>query len=297
MTTLRSLECLVALVEHRSVTRAAAQLGMSQPALSHQIAAIEREIGTAVVERLARGVRPTVAGMAAVEYARTAVDAANKAIEAGKSAGKGRAGRLRIVCTETITAWVLPPVLRKWRNERPAVELELSELRSADQMVHALEAGAADIAICPRPSFTYAHLQLLGRDEMVVVSSGVHPFADRAAVPPADLEGERFIHYERENGNAAWVDQFASEHRITLNTVLRTRGPNSAAQLAAAGMGVTIAPLSTLVPLPDGAIRSLDPMVMRDIVIATTSTQDALIREFVGDLLQHGLPSQAKEAH
>ena len=65
MVSLRALECLVAIVDHGSLTRAAARLRISQPALSHQIAALERELGTPVMERLPRGVRPTAAGLAA----------------------------------------------------------------------------------------------------------------------------------------------------------------------------------------------------------------------------------------
>ena len=62
MVSMRTLECLVSIVEHGSLTRAAAVLHMSQPALSHQIAALERELGTPVIERRPRGVRPTAAG-------------------------------------------------------------------------------------------------------------------------------------------------------------------------------------------------------------------------------------------
>jgi len=62
MISMRALECLVAIVEQGSLTQAAAVLHISQPALSHQIAAIERELGTPVIERLPRGIRPTAAG-------------------------------------------------------------------------------------------------------------------------------------------------------------------------------------------------------------------------------------------
>ncbi len=65
MVSLRALQGLVAIVEWGSLTRAAAKLHMSQPALSHQIAALERELGTPVIERLPRGIRPTAAGLAA----------------------------------------------------------------------------------------------------------------------------------------------------------------------------------------------------------------------------------------
>ncbi|HTX25943.1 MAG TPA: LysR family transcriptional regulator [Streptosporangiaceae bacterium] len=62
---MRALECLVTIVDQGSLTKAAAVLHISRPALSHQIAAIERELGTPVIERLPRGIRPTAAGLAA----------------------------------------------------------------------------------------------------------------------------------------------------------------------------------------------------------------------------------------
>src|SRR6202167_233511 len=93
MVSLRALECLVTIIEQGSVTKAAAVLHMSQPALSHQIAAIERELGTPVIERLARGTRPTAAGLAAAAEARIALAAAERAVLAGRrvAAGAGRA--------------------------------------------------------------------------------------------------------------------------------------------------------------------------------------------------------------
>jgi hypothetical protein len=70
MVSLRALESLVTIVEQGSLTQAAAVLHMSQPALSHQIASIERELGTSVIERLPRGIRPTAAGLAGAGGAR-----------------------------------------------------------------------------------------------------------------------------------------------------------------------------------------------------------------------------------
>jgi DNA-binding transcriptional LysR family regulator len=146
-----TLECLVALVDHGSVSEAAAALYMSQPAVSHQIAALERELGVPVVERLWRGVRVTAAGRATAEEARVALHAAGQAIQIGKRVGRGGAGRLRISCVETMTTWLLVPVLRHWRSRRPDV-LELSEFTSAEAMVETLAAGATDLAVGPRPT-------------------------------------------------------------------------------------------------------------------------------------------------
>src|ERR1700754_3557811 len=169
MTTLRTLEFVVALVDHGSVSAAAASLHMSQPALSHQIAALEKELGAPVVERLWRGVRVTAAGRASAEEARLALRAADQAIQVGRRVGAGGAGRLRIACAETMTAWLLVPVLRRWRSHRPEVHLDLKEFTSSDQMVSELEAGAVDLAVGPRPTSVSAHVDVLGQEEMVVV--------------------------------------------------------------------------------------------------------------------------------
>src|SRR6201995_5027964 len=152
MVSLRALECLVTIIEQGSVTKAAAVLHMSQPALSHQIAAIERELGTPVIERLPRGVRPTAAGRAAAAEAPVALAAADRAGVAGRRVGGGTGGRIRIACAETMTVWVLVPVLRHWRRRHPDVELDLKEYTSADAMLDVLTAGGTDLVGGPRPT-------------------------------------------------------------------------------------------------------------------------------------------------
>jgi DNA-binding transcriptional LysR family regulator len=267
MLSLRALECLVTIVDRGSLTKAAAVLHMSQPALSHQIAAIEREVGTPVIERLPRGIRPTAAGLAVAAEARIALAAADRAVIVGKRVGAGTGGRIRIACAETMTAWVLVPVLRSWRRGLPDVELDLREYTSADKMLEVLAGGEADIIVGPRPTSTDEHTEVLGREENVVVASQEHRFAHLDAVPLAELAGEPFVHYNPDNGFGVWVDQLAARHGVVLpQPVLRTGSPRTAAQLAAAGMGVAIVPFSALTPRPDGTIRSLDPPELRDVV-------------------------------
>jgi DNA-binding transcriptional LysR family regulator len=291
MTTLRTLECLVALVDHGSVSAAAAALHMSQPALSHQIAALEKELGTPVAERLWRGVRVTAAGRATAEEARVALRAAEQAVQIGQRVARAGTGRIRISCVETMTAWLLVPVLRQWRSRRPDVHLDLSEFTSADAMVEFLEAGRTDVAFGPRPTRTDAHVTVFGKEEVVVVAASGHPFADLSGVPLTALVGEPFVHYHPDNGLAIWVDQLAAQHEIVLDPVLRTRSPRTAAQLAAAGMGVTIVPVSALPPRPAGTVRRLRPMIKRDVIALVAAPSDTLVHQFVADIYRRGLPS------
>jgi DNA-binding transcriptional LysR family regulator len=291
MISMRALECLVTIVDQGSLTKAAPVLHMSQPALSHQIAAIERELGTAVIERMPRGIRPTAAGLAAAAEARIALAAANRAVLAGRRVAAGGGGRIRIVCAETMTAWVLAPVLRIWRRRHPDVELDLKEYTSADRMLDVLLAGEADIVIGPRPTHTDEHAEVLGEEEIVVVASREHRFADMDMVPLAELKAEQLVHYDPGNGFGVWVDQFAAERGVVLpHPVLRTGSPRTAAQLSAAGMGVAIVPFSALTPRPDGTIRPLDPPALRDVIAIVAAPHDDLLRRFVHDLKRRGLP-------
>jgi len=291
MISMRTLESLVTVVEQGSLTKAAAVLHMSQPALSHQIAAIERELGTPVIERLGRGIRPTAAGLATAAEARVALAAADRAVLAGRRVAAGAGGRIRIASAETMTAWVLVPVLRSWRRRYPDVELELKEYTSADRMLDVLLAGEADVTVGPRPARADVHAEVLGREEVVVVASREHRFSGMDTVPLADLAAEPLVHYDQDNGFGVWLDQLAAERGVVLPPpVLRTGSPRTAAQLAAAGMGVTIAPISALSPPPGGTIRSLDPAELRDVVAIVGAPHDDLLRRFVRDLKRRGLP-------
>jgi DNA-binding transcriptional LysR family regulator len=284
---MRALECLVTIVEQGSLTKAAAALHMSQPALSHQIAAIERELGTPVVERLPRGIRPTAAGLAAVAEARIAVAAADRAVMAGRRVAAGSGGRIRIACAETMTAWVL----RSWRRRVPDVELDLKEYTSADRMLDVLLRGEADIVVGPPPTLTDEHTEVLGSEEIVVVAGPEHRFSQMAAVPLGELSAEPLVHYNPDNGNALWLDQFAAQRGVVLpQPTLRTGSPRTAAQLAAAGMGVAVVPFSALTPRPGGTIRSVDPPELRDVVVIVAAPHDDLLRRFISDLKRRGLP-------
>lgn len=292
MVTLRALECLVALADEGSMTRAAAVLHMSQPALSHQIAAVEREVGVAVAERMKRGVRFTPAGRAMVEEARRALDAVDRAVEVGQRAGQGHGGRLRIACAETILPWLLVPVLRQWRRRWPDLEFETEEFTSADRMVDVLMKNGTDLVVGPEPTSTTAHVEVLGREEIVVVASPGHPFAGRESVAVPDLAGEPFVHYHPANGMASWVDAFVAAHDTKLNVTFRTLSPRTAARLAGAGLGVSIVPVSALVGRAPMLVLPMNPPVHRSVVAITLVPSDPLVRQFIADLRKVGIPHE-----
>src|SRR6476660_6103498 len=99
--TLRQLAYFVAVVEERSFTAAAARLLVSQPALSHQIKALEGSAGGALLERLLRDARATVA-------------AADQATAAARAVGRLEAGELRVGALLSVALGIVPPAIRAW---------------------------------------------------------------------------------------------------------------------------------------------------------------------------------------
>ena len=133
---------------------------------------------------------------------------------------------------------------------------------------------------------------MLGSEEIVVVAAMEHRFSHMDAVPLAELAAEPLVHYNPDNGNAVWLDQFAAQRGVVLpEPTLRTGSPRTAAQLAAAGMGVTVVPFSALTPPPGGTIRSVDPPELRDVIVVVAAPHDDLLRHFVSDLKRRGLPA------
>src|SRR5437762_14388760 len=119
MGSLRQLEYLVTVVDTGSFTRAAEQLHVTQPALSHQMRALERSLGGPLLERLPRAVRLTPMGRAMLPHARAALADAERARCAARQASGLEHGEMELATVYSVSLGVLPPALRAWRRAHP----------------------------------------------------------------------------------------------------------------------------------------------------------------------------------
>jgi DNA-binding transcriptional LysR family regulator len=296
MSTLRALECLVAVVEEGSFTRAAARLGVTQPALSHQLASLEREFGGVLVERATRGRRgavPTAAGRAALPHARRALAAAARAGEEARSASGARRGVLRIACAQSVTVGVLPPALLAWHRRRPDVRFRLTEHRSADELAEQVRTGDADLGIGPRPSAWEGLAEVLGDEELLLAVAAGDELAGRGAVGPAELAHRTWVHYDPGHGLAGVVDGLCAAAGFTPVVAVRTTQTAAVPVLAATGVGVALVPATAVPPRWPGALLRLDPPVRRELVVLRRGGDDPLAGAFARTLLHRGLPMAA----
>jgi DNA-binding transcriptional LysR family regulator len=184
-------------VAHRGSFSAAAEaLSFTQSAVSQQIAALEREAGTVLVHRSARGVRLTEAGEAVVRHAE-AILARLAEAEAELEAIAGlRGGRLRIGAFESAASTLMPLAIAAFRRRHPLVELSMTFAEPEDAIPQ-LRAGDLDVALVvatrgreEEPGIEQVHLL---DDPLYVVLPRDHPLAHRRNLRLADLAEDAWI--------------------------------------------------------------------------------------------------------
>ncbi|UGS35269.1 LysR family transcriptional regulator [Capillimicrobium parvum] len=277
MLDVKRLRVLREVAAQGSFSGAAESLAYTQSAISQQIAALEREAGTKLVERSARAVRLTEAGEALVGHA-DAILARLQAAERDLEAIAGlRGGRVRVVAFPSAGASLMPMAVAAFRERHPGVELIL-EPREPDEALVALKAGEADVAVTLEAGFAPIEDEAIETvhlldDPMFVALPGDHPMAAKARLRLEDLQGEAWI---QGTSRATCPDT-----RIFLRTCAACGfEPRMAFQsddyaaiqgFIAAGVGVALIPdLALTTPRDDIAIRTLVGVAPRRRVLAAT---------------------------
>ena len=289
MASLRALECLVAVADSGSITEAARLLHSSQPAVSHQLAALERETRTPLLRREPRGVKLTPAGRAAVADARRAVDAAASAVRLARAAGDATGGSLRLACAQSLTVSVLAPVIREWHRRRPKVSISLRESVVGDEMLGFVDADEVDVLLIAGPVHERYTSTPVAEEEIVLTAPAGHRLAQQPAVRLKDLDRVPLVHFATDNGLSGWLDRALTSAGVRPETVMRTSVTSAAPQLAAAGFGVAVTPVSAVSAGLPGEVRSFSPRWMRQLVAVSPSDLHPLAARFVADLQARGV--------
>ncbi|KUH36819.1 MULTISPECIES: LysR family transcriptional regulator [Streptomyces] len=190
----QQLVYFVAVAETRHFTRAAERVHVSQPSLSQQVRALEKELGAELFSRARGNITLTDAGEALLPLARRILADADTARQEVQELVRLRRGRVRLGATPSLCTGLLPEVLRAFHALYPGVRLLIEEGGSHD-LVRELARGALDLALVvlplPTPSPALTTVELL-REDLVVVSSTAEP-APRRPVRIRDLEGRPMV--------------------------------------------------------------------------------------------------------
>ncbi|WAU82712.1 LysR family transcriptional regulator [Streptomyces sp. Qhu-G9] len=244
MLDVRRLQVLRAVVTSGTVTAAAAHLGYTPSAVSQQVAALEKQAGTALLERVGRGVRPTAAGLLLTEHAALISSAVAQAETALADLRAGRIGSLSVRYFATAGSTLVAPALARLRAEHPGVRVDL-ELAHPDDPFQEVVQGRADLAVVVqakdrvRDGFRLVHL--LDDPYDAVLPLG-HPLADKEIVDLNELAGEQWVGSEPPGPCLEPVIDSCAAAGFSPDFVIRSEDYATAQGFVAAGLGVGLMP-------------------------------------------------------
>jgi DNA-binding transcriptional LysR family regulator len=260
---LRHLRYFVAVAEELHFGRAAERLFIVQPALSKQIAALEKELGVPLFVRTKRHVEMTSAGASLLEDARQVLAQAEGAKTRAQLASRGEVGVLEIGFVAPVLYDLMPHMLRAFRAEFPEVRLSLQELHSRE-VLNGLLSRDLHIGFTRLPVGTAEGLRVLPlvEESVLVAMPEDHPFTARESVALADLAEQDLILITRAQEPELYDSYVtacaaAGFHPRVAHEVDRT---HVAVGLVAGGLGMCFVPSSAqLTGHPRVAYRPLEP--------------------------------------
>ena len=222
------LRTFVAVAELRHFARAANACNVSQPAVSHQIAQLEAEVGAKLLNRAPRRVSLTVAGEVMLEEARRVLAAIDRARERMHEVTSGAVGRIRLGATATPGLYLLPPLLAEYRATHPTFDLQF-QVASADEIAERVARNDLDMAvIAGRPPTTELRTKTLLRDELIAIGT------------PGTPNQECWILREEKSTTRKEVDTWLHRHGIIPARTMVFDGPDAVKRAVMAGLGIAI---------------------------------------------------------
>ncbi|MGE3773318.1 MAG: LysR family transcriptional regulator [Gammaproteobacteria bacterium] len=218
---LRLLRAFAIAVELGSINRAAAKLGCSQPSLSAQIRQLERELGTALLVRMSRGVTPTAAGR---EVYGCATDVLARVEDTLRALSGWADGSLRAGIIPTLSKGLLPRILPDFTARHPRLELRIVEAYTGT-LIDGVLAEELDLAIgvMPRrePSL---QRQRLGHDELVLIGGRAAGLGARAPVDLAALPPQKLVMPSVRHSLRATIDRLIDNGTLAVSQAIEIDG-------------------------------------------------------------------------
>ena len=266
---LRQLEYFVAVAEEANFTRAAERILVAQPAVSAQIARLERELGQPLLDRSCRQVRLTAAGEAALPFARQALRAVADVRTAVDEVGDLVRGSVTI---GTVTAHNvdMPALLAAFHSAHPAVEITLGT-DDSDALIDGVQSGRLDLVIASVGSDEVPEglaIEVATDEALEVVVADGDPWARRRSVPVSALVDRPLIALPVGTGIRRRLDDACSAAGFAVRVAFEAGTPIELAELAERGLGAAIVPQSVSRSRPGLHAISIRPELRGRLVLA-----------------------------
>jgi len=233
----------IAVAENLSFTEASRKLHVAQSAISRKIALLERELGEKLFQRVSRRVYLTPAGETLLRHARRVfIELRDAELEISETTQLSR-GLLRIGSGLTACMYLLPPVLERFREYYPNIELEVVT-GPTEALLPQIRDNLLDLGVFTLP-VDYPGVQVtpLCREEFVVVASPRHPeLGLRKSLPAAEIARYPLILFSRAAATRRLIDAFFREVGISPRIAMEAENVAVIKPLVAINLGVTLLP-------------------------------------------------------
>jgi LysR family hydrogen peroxide-inducible transcriptional activator len=239
---IHQLRYFLAIVKEGSFTAAAEACAVSQPSLSSQVAKLEDEAGGPLLERHRTGARLTARGRLFLPRATEALRQLEAARKDWADLDGLRRGEVTLGCLPTTGAYVLPPLLRRFRSRYPDLTVKLRE-ESSPRLAEALAAGEIDLAFLDEAGLgpgLRAHT--LFSEPLLVAVPQDHRLAGRGAIAVEALADEPLIVMKSGHGYRKIVLDFLTARGLSPRIVYESSGIDTVQALVEAGLGVSLVP-------------------------------------------------------
>ena len=270
--TLAQLQAFVTVIETGSFTAASEVLGMTQSAVSHSIASLETELGVMLLERDRTGITLTEVGKKVIVQARDMLAHAEQIRQETAAARGLEQGKLRLGSFPSVSARLLPGMIREFRRCYPGIEVVLFE--GMDQEVREwITSRAVDVGFVTLPT-KGMEIVPVAQDEMLVVVAASHPLAEQTHVRIEQLVHESFI--LSKGGCEPLIMALFRKAKAFPNTQFEVRDMGTILAMVQEGIGITIVPEFALSTMLTGVhVLHLRPSVLRRLALAVSSFSTA----------------------
>lgn len=240
---IQQLRTFLAVVERGSFSEAARALGISQPAVTMQMQALESDVGATLVDRRYRRIELTEAGQALLPHARKVLDQIEFARSEIDALSGAVTGRLNIAASTTPGVYVIPRLLGSFVAQNPEVGVTI-EVADTASVVRKVEAGEAHLGVTGGTvSSSRVSFDEIGRDELVLICPPNHPLATAQLVELAQLADEPWVFREGGSGTRQVVEQLVAQRGLDpaeLRVVVELGTGEAIVSAVEGGLGVSI---------------------------------------------------------
>jgi DNA-binding transcriptional LysR family regulator len=238
---LGQLDAFVQVAAHRSFSRAAEALQLTQPSITARIQSLEREVGEELFERGGRGTRLTDAGAVFLPYAERILQTLQEGRETLEEVRSVQAGNLRLGSALTVCTYVLPRILHSFHERYPRVDVSVRSGRS-EQVLNMLLSDEVQVGLVRSLVHPDVETIELYEDEVILTTNPRHPFARSGRATIEEVAAEPVILFDRGSSYYGLIHNLFRQAGVVPTVAMELDSMEATKRMVEEGLGIALLP-------------------------------------------------------